>query len=90
MDDADDATRLILALKGPCVKERARGQPIRKIPQTLWKTDAAVIVSLDNKWYAWRPAPCREDRTRWYEMANRSMAVVPSSPCNVQSGLGAE
>jgi len=24
-DDADDATRLILALKGPCVEERARG-----------------------------------------------------------------
>ena len=57
---------------------------MRKMPQTPWKTDAAVIVSLDNKWYAWRPAPCREDRTRWYEMANRSMAVVPSSPCNVR------
>jgi len=24
-DDADDATRLILALRGPCVEERARG-----------------------------------------------------------------
>ena len=34
VDDADDATRLILALKGPCVEERARGQLIRKIPQT--------------------------------------------------------
>ena len=31
VDNADDATRLILALKGPCVEER--GQPIRKIPE---------------------------------------------------------
>jgi hypothetical protein len=89
VDDADDATRLILALKGPCVEERARGQPMRKIPQTPWKTDAAVIVSLGSKWCAWRPASRREDRTRGYEMANSSMAVVPSGPCNVQGGLGA-
>ena len=62
---------------------------MREIPQTPWETDAAVIVSLGSKRCAWRPASRREDRTRGYEMANSSMAAVPSGPCNVQRGLGA-
>ena len=35
VDDADDATYLILVLKGSCVEERARGQSMKKILQML-------------------------------------------------------
>ena len=81
VDNADDATRLILALKGPCVEERARGQPMKKIPQTPWENRRRSyrlarqqVVRLTSR---------REDRTRGYEMANSSMVVVLSGLCNV-------
>jgi hypothetical protein len=57
---------------------------VRKIPQTLWKADAAVIVWLGSKWCVWRSASRRERSDEGYEMANNSMAVVPSSPCSVR------
>jgi hypothetical protein len=68
-------------------RRESEGATNEEIPQTPWENRRRSHRLARQQ--VVRLASRREDRTRGYEMANSSMAVAPSGPCNVQGGLGA-